>query len=283
MSIENIKVINLHRASGEQLFSNNSIEMKKCNTKVDISLHYHTCYEVEILLSGSAQIKVNNNSYEAKRGSFWISLPNDIHQINIHSDSVVILTAKFDDTVLSKKLHSIMNTLHTNIFGAIEEERIEKFEDSLESLLKIYSDINSTSSRDIFSKSILEMILSYLTDILLTHEVSSINLKKYSKIFEAVEIIKTHFREPLTVESVCKEIEYTPNYFSAKFKQVTGKSFVEFLNSYRFRFAYYLLTTTDYSVNDIAIYVGFQSVFYFSKAFKAHFGMSPSKVRKNVE
>ena len=62
--------------------------------------------------------------------------------------------------------------------------------------------------------------------------------------------------------------------------QMTGQSFIAFLNEYRLNAAAEALQTTDETILTIASRCGFETLSYFNRAFKAHFGMTPREYRK---
>ena len=64
------------------------------------------------------------------------------------------------------------------------------------------------------------------------------------------------------------------------FRQMTGQSFIAFLNDYRLNLAADALRTTDDSILAIATASGFANLSYFNRAFKARFRMTPRAYRK---
>jgi CheY-like chemotaxis protein len=69
--------------------------------------------------------------------------------------------------------------------------------------------------------------------------------------------------------------------FQKRLKRLSGKSFSEYLNSYKLGIATTLINTGKYSMKEVAAITGYHSATYFSTSFKAHFGHSPSKTLKN--
>lgn len=67
--------------------------------------------------------------------------------------------------------------------------------------------------------------------------------------------------------------------FSERFSQVFGESPLDFLQRVRLRQAAHLLSVTDLSVNVVAASVGYASRSYFSRAFRAAFGVDPTTYR----
>ena len=69
------------------------------------------------------------------------------------------------------------------------------------------------------------------------------------------------------------------SYFSAQFKQHTGKTFVEYLTDVRLEQAKELLSFHDMKTYEIAESVGYSDPQYFSVIFKRHVGVSPKQYR----
>ncbi len=87
----------------------------------------------------------------------------------------------------------------------------------------------------------------------------------------------------LSIERVCEELKVSPTYFRAVFKRETGQTFHQYLNGLRMSRAMELLRTTALKTTEVAQQSGLGEASYFSYAFKKHFGVSPSQVRKETE
>lgn len=98
-------------------------------------------------------------------------------------------------------------------------------------------------------------------------------------IKKAIKYITQHYAENLTLEQVAGEVHLNPSYFSTYFKQTAGISFKEYLNMVRVEESKRLLSSTDYSVIDIAVSTGFENQSYFSKVFKKYTGLTPRQFR----
>ena len=70
------------------------------------------------------------------------------------------------------------------------------------------------------------------------------------------------------------------HYISHVFKDETGYSLMDYAVSLRMNRAKAMLTETDRSISDIASDCGYTDFTYFSKKFKKHTNLSPSKFRK---
>ena len=70
------------------------------------------------------------------------------------------------------------------------------------------------------------------------------------------------------------------SWFNKSFKAATGTSPMKYIQTIRIRNAQTLLETTDYSISDVASFVGYENPLYFSRLFRKAKGMSPSAYRK---
>ncbi len=85
--------------------------------------------------------------------------------------------------------------------------------------------------------------------------------------------------EPWTVADMARFAGMSEAWFRREFRRATGSSPKKFYDRLRMAWAEELLQSTPLSVGEIAGRLGFSSPFHFSKAFKKHFGVSPSTMR----
>ena len=95
----------------------------------------------------------------------------------------------------------------------------------------------------------------------------------------ALQYIASNYGTELTLEGVAKQVNVSPNYFSALFRRTVGCTFREHLCRVRVEESKRLLLSTQYSLKEIAVAVGFSDQSYFSKVFKQHTGLSPGQYR----
>lgn len=98
-------------------------------------------------------------------------------------------------------------------------------------------------------------------------------------IRKALRYIADHYSEHLTITQVSDYVQLSSGYFSTLFSQVVGVSFREYLCNVRIEASKQLLLSTDYSLADIAVAVGFPDQSYYSKTFKKITGLTPGKFR----
>lgn len=118
----------------------------------------------------------------------------------------------------------------------------------------------------------------------LNHEIQlTMNDSGKALIQKAKLLVKESYKDPeLSIEKISQQLYLSAAYFSSIFKKETGQSFVSFLTEERLKQAVYLLETTTDKSYMIAEKVGYSEPNYFSYVFKKHYGLSPSKYRKQL-
>ena len=92
---------------------------------------------------------------------------------------------------------------------------------------------------------------------------------------QLLAFINERYMEPLTLHDAAEQLHLNYSSISSRFSNIMGKGFKEVLNDVRIEKAKQLLTTTDWSILDIALEVGYADQSYFCKVFKLRTGDSP--------
>ena len=83
-----------------------------------------------------------------------------------------------------------------------------------------------------------------------------------------------------SVDTLAKEAGMSRSAFSREFKASLGMTPKEYVSRVRMGLAHRLLTSTGIRVEAVAATVGFSSRSHFSSAFREHFGIDPSSLRR---
>lgn len=95
------------------------------------------------------------------------------------------------------------------------------------------------------------------------------------RVLNGKEFMDSNYTEPITIEQIARTAGMSEYHFFRLFKQTMGCTPYKYILSSRLNKASDLLKA-DYSVSDVAISMGFSDIHSFSKAFKKHFGLSPT-------
>ncbi len=105
------------------------------------------------------------------------------------------------------------------------------------------------------------------------------DIKKFY-VQSTADYIENHYHEDITIEDISRHLGLNRCYFSKLFKKMTGKSPQEFLITYRIHKSCEYLRSTNMSIADIALHVGYPNQFHFTRAFKNIMNMPPNQWRK---
>lgn len=100
-----------------------------------------------------------------------------------------------------------------------------------------------------------------------------------ARLKQVLQQIQQEYAQPLTVEYAANSCGCSASHFMRWFRQMTGSSFVAYVNEYRLAEAAKLLRGTEEKVLTIAQEVGFESLSNFNHQFKIRYGVTPREYR----
>lgn len=96
------------------------------------------------------------------------------------------------------------------------------------------------------------------------------------------QYINEHFTERIALDSLCFLFATNKTTVCREFKREHGKTVLEYINALKIKEAKRLLRLRQYSATEVAELVGYSSLHYFSRAFKAETGLSPKRYLETV-
>jgi len=91
--------------------------------------------------------------------------------------------------------------------------------------------------------------------------------------------LQQHYNEPIRVTDAARLCAVSPCCFMNLFKDVTGQSFVAYLNGYRVTKAQCLLAASNKPISEVSLEAGFCTQSYFGMVFRRLTGMTPLAYR----
>lgn len=89
-----------------------------------------------------------------------------------------------------------------------------------------------------------------------------------------------HRMEKINLSDIAEYLEVSPPYLCRIFKEQEGITVVSYIQKEKITMACNILKYSDRRINEIAEYLKFESVSYFSRCFKKIMGTSPNQYRK---
>ena len=109
---------------------------------------------------------------------------------------------------------------------------------------------------------------------------SGVGGDKASRVGQMLMYVGRNYHKKITTKDLAEEFHLSENYLCALFKSQTNMSPMEYINTLRVEKAGVLLRSTDHSITEIALHVGFDDFSYFAKVFKSKTGFTPREFRK---
>jgi AraC-like DNA-binding protein/quercetin dioxygenase-like cupin family protein len=262
-------------------------------------LHRHECMQINYVYQGKADHLLNNQQFEIMKGDIFVIPPYIPHRIIESEDSCAeIFEFEFMPSFINQGFKNIQNAESFLDFAYIEpflvSENLVKPRLNLVGRIQIeVEDILNEALREYNRKKpgYILLIRSLLLKLLvLVGRMFTMNLENvesrpiydrhHDSIISAMRYIDTHYIEDLSIEEVANVFALSPSYFSSLFKNITSKTFTEYVNNIRISKAKELLKNTDKKVIDISYDVGFNNVYHFNRMFKQQIGISPLEYRK---
>lgn len=242
----------------------------------DTGIHFHEFFEIEIAIEGNGSCMLNGNEYTMKRGRGYILTPADFHYLK-GIENLTLYNIMFDESIVSKELLVRLFENENDRYFSFCEEEMKEISFLCEMLIKERN--TQGEYNDLAITNLLEIIIMLI--LRKKEGISGRNTRTNGVMNNVLRYIYTHLRENPSLGTLSALCNYTPNYFSKLFREMTGKNYTEFLNSLKINTAKRLLSSSDISVKEIAEECGYSSVSNFYRVFKNETGVAPLNYRRS--
>ncbi len=253
-------------------------------------IHLHDDIEILAGSSGNLEITIDEKKINLRVG--------DVIIINRRVPHATASTLPFTMTLLLQfriekfragefeninKYLALILTSTENKYVYLKRE--DKITGEIFALVKKMYDENTKREKNynLFVEGYMDVLLGtlYRNNILRNIE-QSYDKDAVRKIWPTIEYIEANYNKEMTLEKLASTLNMNREYFCRIFKKATGITPTEYTNYVRVWKAENLLTTTQNSILEISMEVGFSSVSYFNRVFKKLRGTTPSAYRNII-
>ena len=250
--------------------------------------HFHPEYEIVYVSHGSGHRKVGDHFSEYHNGDLILVGPNIPHlgfaqEVNEHYEEIVVqmkehfLGRDFFEIPEMKEVKKLFERANTGLAfqGDAKKEIGER-------LMKM-------SEVDNFSK--MTELLIILQIMAYTKEATPLNVNSIAVQVRQTdqermqilnEFIEENYHRKFNMEEVADKVNMTVPSLCRLFKNLTHRTFMEYVTEYRVAIATRLLSQKHLSVAAVSFESGFNNLSHFNKKFKALTGQTPTAFRKNM-
>lgn len=272
-------------------------DMKK-NMPIGISIysvtheapHYHeNIMEIIYCFKGTLRLHYGYEEIEIKDGDIITCNALTIHSLSSSEDNLVIsfyLDLK-NPVFTYPDFDKILFICEKYVLTHEKQNEMQHLKHILLTLLYFYCFPNEMVS---FEK-ICNDIAGKIMDMMVTH-FHSYHYANTSPDYSPEEkarqerlqvYISTHFREKITIQTLCQKEHLTSNYLSHFFQKAFYLGLPNYLNFIRVRHSELLLLTTDKNITEISYEVGYSDPKFYYRYFKAWYKHTPFQHRKLYE
>lgn len=105
---------------------------------------------------------------------------------------------------------------------------------------------------------------------------------KSELVIQTVRYLYEHVTSALTIADICYHFGISQTALSKKFRAEMGCGVMEYFNNLKIERAKFLISKSSMNFTQISEHLGFSSVGYFGKSFKAAVGLTPTEFSKRA-
>ena len=249
---------------------------KETMTPTAVHCHEHNL-ELQYICGGRGSIRIGRRLYEVEQGDILIYNQGKLHDesadpkvgLRFYNCGVKGLSLpNLPDNFLVDK--DISPRIHAGAAAPLVENLFHL----------LYTEVHEDLPKNC---EITHALLMSLLEILLyqlPHERQVPAREKDRLLIECKDFIDCHFMEELTVDSLAARSHMSTSGFAHQFKKFFGFPPIQYIIRRRIGEAQTLLMTSDLSITEVSVRVGYDNISYFNNQFKRFAGMSPQNYRK---
>lgn len=249
-----------------------TLHFQRSQNSICFRPHWHDRVELLRMHKGEMYVGYGKNMTCIHEGELTIIPPKTPHTAYT-SEHV----ADYDVIMFDIRSYYNETDICKSYLPAIYEGRA-KFEPiiSLPETLQCFDNIYHSSDENAFEAT---AEVYRLLSLLFRHHITTIteSASRDNTIMEVINYIEEHFDQPLSTASISVKFNYCSEHLCRKFKTATGLTPMNYIKIYRLEMAEKLIKNENCNIKELAQRCGFEDANYFTRCFKSHFGVAPTK------
>ncbi|MBN1777027.1 MAG: helix-turn-helix transcriptional regulator [Clostridiales bacterium] len=246
--------------------------------------HWHPEYEIIRINKGTFPFKVNGHQYVGQPGDFFIVQDGALHggiPQRCHYECIV-----FNLHTIAELNPLCVQLIQPVLFGGSQfpeyisqpNARLKQAGDALFSSFAMDSENSPYFTIGAIFTFIGALLDGYTERR--TQKPQEAELRRLARIKDVLRLIRNHYHEEITLDDMATSAHMNKHYFCRYFREMMGKTPIQYLNYYRVECACELLSTSERTVSEVAMACGFNNISYFTRVFGTHRGITPSLFAK---
>jgi AraC family transcriptional regulator, transcriptional activator of pobA len=260
----------------------------------DVWKHFaNDFYCITIKKGSNGKFKYGQRDYDFNEGMMTFTKPGQVFSVTGTNDNPVtgyMLVFKAD-LIRPYPLGKSINNYGFFAYSIAEALHLSDKEDTVISSLLLQMQNELKNNIDYYSQDVIvshiDLLLSYSNrfynrQFLTRKAVNNDLLEKLEQTLNDYFNTETALHKGLpTVQFIASEVNLSPNYLSDLLRNTTGNNAQQYIQNHLIEKAKELLTTTRFSISEIAYQLGFEYPQSFSKLFKKNTNQTPLEYRQS--
>lgn len=249
--------------------------------------HFHSFYEIYYLVAGERNYFVENTNYHIHAGTLVFIPSNRIHKTYFPPEESAgheRILIEFGESYFSRlatlfpgeKLGELLSRKAPVI--PIPEEKQAYVEGLFNHIAQELSQ-RQPGYETAVAGDMAQLLILILRSRSIDQTLSI--SPKQQKVREIASYISQNYASDLSLDLLAERFYISKYHLCHLFKEITGFTVVEYINTTRIREGERLLIDTDLKISQISERVGYDSVTHFGRVFKECFGKTPVSYRKS--
>ena len=268
---------------GEKTTADFSFSKSRVSAAYKCALHWHECFEIIHIKSGSLKILLSEGEIILNAGDVLMISPRVLHGVEANGGGCDFFIYGYTEQLIYNSDISLLNMKYLAPFkyGKIKYVLVSARDSSSS---EIRSMLDQTMA--IHDEQSLCPELRVRSQILIAHSffysysANSADLGSYTNeyITKAELYIREHICEDISPKDIAAVLHVSYSHLARILRTSLSSSAVELINSIKIAHSVQMMTENpESSITDIANALGFSNVSYFSKKFTKEHGMLPSQ------
>ena len=230
--------------------------------------HWHEHTELHYIFKGKSQLKYGEAVFELQAGDLAVINGNELHRgMGGLCDYICLIIPP-----------GFFEQNHAIFEKVIHDEYVTEL---IERIHKLYLAGDGADLLEIRGNMcfLISHLMRNYTVKRLGDTVYPGYVNKLNRVNETIKYMGSNYDKPLSTKTLAAAVHLSEGYFCQIFKEVTGKTAMEYLNHLRVDKAEKMLKKTEMTVTEIAFCCGFGDANYFSRIYKRIKGLNPQSAR----
>ena len=256
----------------------------------------HDFWEFLCVDKGDVTVTADACTYALKKGNIIFHKPGQFHSVatnGVTAPNLVVISfechspamAFFEDKILQ------LGELERSLLATIIAEARNAFCTPLDNPYTWKLDKNPNAdpgSEQMIQLSLEQFLISLYRKNLLSLSqpqlAKSIKLRQDDELIERLKnYMELHLTQTLTIEQICHDNLMGPSQLQKLFRTKCGCGIIDYFSQMKIRRAKELIREKNMNFTQIADYLGYTSIHYFSRQFKKIAGMTPSEYASSIK